>query len=141
MEFINLKGPFLALDWGAKKIGWATGDDLKITTTPHPIRIRNKEAQKWLLSKEDKAWLGEIVENWTPGTIVLGIPLGLRGEENTESTGARELAKEIYSTYSIQVVLINEALSTWEIKGQKDEDSRVAAILLKDYWDQLSRNG
>lgn len=134
-----MTGPYLALDWGLKKIGWATGDDLHITTTPHPVFWRKDPSPKWRLTEDDKKWLRQIIDDWQPRTLVLGLPLGLRGEENNESRGARELASDLHALYALPVELVNEALSTWESRGKKDEDSEAAAILLKDLWSQQGR--
>ncbi|HVJ64803.1 MAG TPA: Holliday junction resolvase RuvX [Bdellovibrionota bacterium] len=134
-----LRGPYLALDWGKKKIGWATGDEMRITTSVHPVHLRAAKSPKWQLTNADKTWLRQILDEWQPQTLVLGNPLGLGGVENEESLGARSLAREIAEFCGLTPVLVNEALSTWESRGKKDEDSEAAAILLKDLWETYRR--
>ena len=129
-----MNGPYLALDWGKKKIGWATGDNLRIATTVHPIYLRSSSAKKWNLCVADKTWLRQILDEWQPQTLVLGNPLGLDGAENEESRGAAELSRQLKAFCDIETVLVNEALSSWESRGKKDEDSEAAAILLRDLW-------
>lgn len=134
-----MPGSYLALDWGLKKVGWATGDELKISITVHPIYMRPKHVKKWSLCEQDIKWLRQILDTWEPSTLVLGLPLGLDGKENSESKGASDLAHEIKLHLGIKPILVNEALSTWESKGKKDEDSESAAIILRDLWSQEAR--
>lgn len=134
-----MNGPYLALDWGLKKVGWATGDEFKITTSVHPIFRRTPHSKKWELSKDDKSWLRQILDEWQPQTLVLGLPLSVDGKENQESLGARQLANELEAFCGLKPCLVNEALSTWESRGKKDEDSEAAAILLRDLWTSQSR--
>jgi putative transcription antitermination factor YqgF len=141
-----MRGSYLALDWGQKKIGWATGDELQITTTAHPVYIRPAQAAKWQLCEADKKWLRQILDEWQPKTLALGNPLGLDGSENQESHGAAELSQQLIGFLkdnytNIEVVLVNEALSTWESRGKKNEDSEAAAILLKDLWNSKKSTG
>lgn len=131
---------YLALDWGLKKVGWATGDELRITTTVHPIYRRPAKVAKWRLAPADCTWLRQIFDEWQPAKLVLGLPLGLDAQENDESRGARMLAEQISALLGVQPILVNEALSTWESRGKKDEDSESAAILLKDLWAQELRS-
>ncbi len=135
-----MKGPYLALDWGKKKVGWATGDEMQITTSTHPVYRRPTSAQKWRLCEADKLWLRQILDEWQPQTLVLGNPLGLDGKVGEESRGAIELSQELKAFAGLAPVLVNEALSTWESRGKKDEDSEAAAILLKDLW-QIHKRG
>jgi putative Holliday junction resolvase len=139
----------LALDWGLRKVGIATADCKGISTTTHPIYFRDKaikEDDLWSLSESEIQWLKNWIEEWDCGTLILGQPLSMDGNENNSSKGAKELAQRMKSALGIPVVLVNESLTSWEIKTErktqkrsgknkidKIEDSLVAARLIEIY--------
>lgn len=135
-----MSGDLLAIDWGAKKIGFAVADSQGIVVTPKEIYRRNKSSKKFRLSEHDLSKISTYINSYEVSKIILGLPLSADGSDSDSSLKIKGLAKDIESQFSVEVVLIDERLSSWEQKGTKDDDALAAASLLKDYIDQTKRS-
>ena len=129
------RGGLLALDWGQKKVGFATVDELGLVVTPrgHFARKGIEKISIWKLSDGDLKALHKLHADYECGGFVLGLPLGKDGRENEASEGARSLAKILEKEFELPVHLVNEALTSWDSKGAPDEDAEAAAHLLRDF--------
>jgi putative Holliday junction resolvase len=127
------KGGLLGLDWGLKKVGVATMDETGSAVTPRAVFRRKEAGQVWSLNAHDKTFLREQIERYEPGALVLGLPLNADGSESAASGHARRFALKLAELTRLEVHLVSEVLSSWEHRGQADEDSRAAATLLEDY--------
>jgi UPF0755 protein len=128
------KGGILALDWGQKKVGYATCDEGGIVITPrgHFKRKANPNST-WRLSDDDLATLRSLIAQFESESLILGLPLRADGNETESSLGARELAKNLEASLKIKVTLVNEILSSWAAKDAPDEDAQAAALLIRDH--------
>ena len=144
----------LALDWGLKKVGFATSDPQGLVVTPRGSFRRDKWAKnktsEWRLFKEDTIQIQKLIEDYEIGTIVLGQPFHLDGRESSSSESARDLAIDIAEQTDREVFLVNEALSSWAQSGTphggKNDDAGAAATILTDYLrgsarEKVSRKG
>lgn len=81
-------GALLAIDYGTRKVGLAIGHRLTGSARPlDPIRYRQPDT---LLKRLD-----EIVRQWQPERIVVGLPLGGEGEETRMSRDIRSFAARL----------------------------------------------
>ncbi len=135
-----MAGAFLALDWGEKKVGYATADADGLVVTPrgHFKRKPQKNA-KWILESKDLKELQHLIDEFEIKNVILGLPLLPSGRENDSTMGAKELADQLKKAFQMPVILINEALTSWESRGSKDVDAQSAALLLEDYFSARSR--
>jgi putative Holliday junction resolvase len=131
-------GRLLALDLGAKRVGVAVSDELRITANPLPAIERR--SWKDLLSR-----VASIIEAFDACGLVIGLPLSLEGPEGSAARDARATAQKFQRSLSIPVYLQDERLTTLtataqlkeagrsprEIKGQIDSES--AAVILGDF--------
>jgi putative Holliday junction resolvase len=131
-------GRLLALDLGAKRVGVAVSDELRITANPLPAIERR--SWKDLLSR-----VANIIEAFHACGLVIGLPLSLEGPEGSAARDARAIAQKFQRSLSIPVYLQDERLTTLtattqlkeagrsprEIKGQIDSES--AAVILGDF--------
>jgi putative holliday junction resolvase len=134
----NLPGRLIALDLGAKRVGIAVCDELKITVTPLPLI----ERRSW---KDLLRRVAEIVERYDARGLIIGLPLNLDGTEGFAAEEAKRLAENFHRSLNVPVYLQDERLTSIEARsemraaGKKDEatdrriDSESAAIILRDF--------
>ena len=126
-----MTGTLLALDWGLKKIGVATGDTRGVVITPRALWRRAPAGQIWSLSQADKSDLMELIKKWEPSMLLLGDPRGSHGEVTPASECASRLASRLKEFTGLEVHLVSETLTSWESRHKKNEDSAAAALLIE----------
>ena len=127
----------LALDYGSARCGCALSDPTGTLATPI-------EAVERPGSKRGLARLGELVRTREVGRVVVGLPLGLSGEDTAQTGEARAFAARLGGVLgeAIPISLYDERFTTriaQQAGGRSaSEDSRAAAVLLEDW---LARHG
>ena len=130
----------LGLDYGERRIGLAISDPLGIIAMPLTTIDRNKTAH--LISQ-----LSEIVSEKKITSIVVGLPLTLKGHYSKQTEIVLAFINKLKSNLQIPIVSIDERLSTVAAKkslqiqnvktghekGRVDETA--AAIFLQEYLD------
>ena len=135
-------GRLLALDLGAKRIGVAVSDELRITTRPLPAIKR----RSW---KDLLQQVARLVESFHAMGLVIGLPLRLDGDEGSAAKDARGIAEKFRRSLDVPIYLQDERLTTFAGKSDlrsaarnereiKDEvDSEAATIILRDFIDRM----
>ncbi len=135
----------MALDVGFKKIGVALSDPLNLTAYPYKVIYRksNRETFKELL---------KIVEEKEVKEVVIGLPLDKEGKKSLMaekiekfSGKFKEFLKEVGK--EVNIVFRDESFTTEEAKEllrslgkeRKELDDVAAAILLKEYLEEITR--
>lgn len=133
-----MPGRLLALDLGAKRVGIAVSDELRISATPLPVI----ERRSW---KELLRQIKAIVETYDARGLVVGLPLNMDGSEGPAATEAKRLGENFRRSLDVPVYLQDERLTTFAARSnlqaerQTDEqierriDSESAALILRDY--------
>ncbi len=95
----------LAFDFGEQRIGAAVGD----TTIgiAHPLTTVHAEDRKTRY-----AAIGELVREWRPARLVVGLPAHLDGTEHELSRLARKFARELGGRFDLPVELVDERLTS-----------------------------
>ena len=131
-------GRLLAIDLGAKRVGVAVCDELRITV--RPLAVINRRSWKDLLRQVS----GQIDSVKAQG-LVIGLPLNFDGTEGPAAREAREVADKFRKSLDIPVYLEDERLTTAEASErlrldgyeaseiQRNVDSQAAAIILQDF--------
>jgi putative Holliday junction resolvase len=131
---------FLGIDYGTRRIGLATGDELGIAT-PIPALVEAGAAAR-------RRALAVVVKTRRIQEIVLGLPLNMDGSEGFKAKEAQAFAEELRAEFGLPVHLVDERLTSHiaeaglnqkqlrEIRGTGIIDSRAAAVILQDYLDQ-----
>jgi len=128
----------LALDLGAKRVGLAVSDELRITVNPLPAI----ERRSW---KDLLRRVAAVIESYDARGLVIGLPLSLAGAEGSAAQDARATAEKFQRSLHVPVYLQDERLSTvaataelkaagrsaGEIKQQVDSES--AVVILGDF--------
>ncbi|HEX6146293.1 MAG TPA: Holliday junction resolvase RuvX [Acidimicrobiia bacterium] len=127
----------LGIDYGTKRVGLALSDPLGLTARPLAVVPRSNIVEEVV----------SLVKDQEVGTIVVGLPTGLGGDEGTSAVEARKLADELANATGVDVVLRDErytsrmAESALLESGMKRRrrresvDKVAAAIILQDYLD------
>jgi putative holliday junction resolvase len=128
----------LGVDYGTKRVGLAISDPLGLTARPLSVVPRSSVVDEVV----------NLVKRQDVGTIVVGLPTGLSGDEGMSASEARKLADELGSATGVQVVLVDERYTSRMAEGallesgmrrqkrRESVDKVAAAIILQDYLDQ-----
>ena len=119
-------GRILALDYGTKRIGVAVSDETKTIAQPRP----------YILYSEKRKLIEFIGQNEVE-EILLGLPIGLSGQETESTKKAREFEAWLKAETKLPVKLIDERMTTQEAmreeKNREFVDSLVAQKMLERY--------
>ena len=131
-------GRLLAIDLGAKRVGVAVCDELRITVKPLPAIARR--SWKDLLRR-----IATLIESYEVHGLVVGLPLRLDGVEGSAASDARSLASKFERSLDIPIYLQDERLTTFaaasdlrsaarsEDEIEREIDSEAAALILRDF--------
>jgi putative Holliday junction resolvase len=135
---MKLPGRLLAIDLGAKRVGVAVCDELRITVKPLPAI----ERRSW---KDLMRRIVTLVESYEVRGLVVGLPLRLDGGEGSAATDARSVANKFQRSLDVPVYLQDERLTTFaaaadlrsaaraEDEIEREIDSEAAALILRDF--------
>lgn len=124
----------LAFDYGTKRIGVALGNVLISNARPLEIIDTPEKTKRF-------ARIEEIIVQWQPDTLVVGLPLTESGGEQLASSQARRFANQLNGRYGLPVTLVDErgsSMAAQEIVGNAPDDAVAAAIILQRYFDALA---
>lgn len=136
-------GRVLGIDYGDSRIGLAMSDPLKIIASPFKT-IRNEGNEKCLQVFQS------LIKEKNVEAIVVGLPIGLKGQETVQTKKVREFANLLYalklpihlederlSSVSAEKSMIQQNIKTGHNKGLIDQ--RAAAIILQQFLDKQNR--
>jgi putative Holliday junction resolvase len=138
----EVSGRVLALDFGAKRVGVALSDELRLTVRP----LAALRGTNW---KQLVKALSELCEEFDVRQVVLGLPLRLDGVEGDAATEVRRVARKLELTLQLPIDFQDERLTSKAAESAlrregfseravlANADSEAAAIILRDY---LSRS-
>jgi putative Holliday junction resolvase len=147
------KGKVLALDYGKKRIGLASGDfSLRIASAQGVIESKNLS---FAISK-----ILDFCKKWEVVLIVIGLPMSMNDRESEMSKNARyfegKLKEAFYCSKDVvlnkmEIKLFDERLSSFEADGlmssagktsydkKEYRDSYAAQIILQRFFDSLGK--
>lgn len=120
----------LALDYGSARCGCAVSDPTGTLATPIDVVEQPR-------SKRGMARLAELVDERGIERVVVGLPIGLRGDDTDQTREARSFTDALRARLNVPVEMYDERFTT-AIAAQAGgssaaEDSRAAAVLLEDW--------
>jgi len=131
----------LAFDFGTKRIGVAVGE--WETRTAHPLETIAAETNEARFAR-----IGALLGEWRPTDLVVGLPLGLEGQEHELTRRCRRFANQLTGRFRLPVHLVDERLSSVDAEARLAEggvygarrrqvlDSVAAEGILRDYFDR-----
>ncbi|MDE0762293.1 MAG: Holliday junction resolvase RuvX [Cellvibrionales bacterium] len=125
----------LGFDFGTAQIGIATGQTVTSTATSLAIITARNGIPDWRA-------LGEIISEWQPELMVVGLPLNMDDSESELSQRARKFARRLHGRFNIDTLMMDERLTSREAKaahrhlGKRDLDKvdHIAAALILQSW-------
>jgi len=125
-------GTVIGFDYGTRWIGIAVG--LTLTRQARPLGA---------IKSSDWGAIEQVLREWQPQRLVVGLPLTMQGEEQDMSARAERFGRQLEGRFGIATELIDERLTTREAysvaieNGQyrtRQEIDSLAAALLTESW-------
>ena len=144
LEDLPSKGPLIGLDPGAKTLGVAACDALRLIATPVETIPRGRRLAPAL------ARLFEIYDERACAGLIVGLPLNMDGSEGRRAQAARALAYNILKARDLPVAFQDERLSSAQAERAMIEadlsrarragliDASAAAVILQTAIDRLA---
>ena len=134
MNYDQIK-TLLAFDYGTRSIGVANGQTLTGSATP----LKELRAKDGTPNWDD---IGKILKEWQPDLVLVGLPLNMDDSESEFAARARKFAKRLHGRFGVQVMMMDERLTTAEAKSiaghresYRDEPvDAIAAQLILESW-------
>lgn len=134
----------LGFDVGKKRIGIAVGQTL--TKTANPVTILR--AQNF---KPDWQQVQDLISEWKPKAIVMGMPDHADETENPVATAVTKMARRMEQDFKLPVHFVDERLTSVEAKNQRNKngpqsmkashkpiDDVAAQVILQSWLDEIS---
>jgi putative Holliday junction resolvase len=130
-------GRLLAIDVGAKRVGVAVSDELRIAV--RPLSVIQRGSWKRLLRE-----IAGLIEEYHVAALVIGFPLRLDGMEGDAAAEIRAMSEKLGKSLSVPIYLQDERLTTFAAERElraaghdlRSADSEAAAIILRDFINQ-----
>jgi putative Holliday junction resolvase len=125
------RGTVLAFDFGLKRIGVAVGEPE--LGTSHPLRAVSRFQQ-----------IEELVSEWKPSRLVVGLPTSAKGEPHAMTRQAEDFARRLERRFKLPVARVDERYTSVEaerkLRGLKKKavDSVAAQLILEQYFDEAA---
>ena len=141
------KGPrtLLGFDYGRRRIGVATGQQLTSTATALTTLTCPDQKPDWDA-------IARLIETWKPDALVVGVPYHMNGSEHEITRAAQRFGRQLHGRFGLTVFEMDERLSSAEAEtrlgadrssGKRkksiekgDIDQLAAQIILQDWLDQ-----
>lgn len=100
----SLQGTLLGFDFGFRRIGVAVGQTAT-RTAGALVTVAHSTEPDWQS-------IGQLVREWKPAGLVVGLALNDEGGETDMSRTSRKFAAELEQRYQIQVYFVDERLTS-----------------------------
>jgi putative Holliday junction resolvase len=139
-KLTSASGPILAFDYGLKSIGVAVGQPLTGTGSALKALKANDGVPDWTL-------IQQLLQEWQPRAIVVGLPLNMDGTEQPFTARVHKFVNRLHGRFGLKVVTQDERLTTVDARRElfaeggfrklsKDAvDSRSAVLILESWFE------
>ncbi len=139
-----MTGCVLGFDYGARRIGVASGNRISQSARPLPALLAQKGQPDWTR-------FDALLSEWRPDALVVGLPLTLDGGEQAITRGARAFAAALGTRSGLPVHLVDERHTSQEAarrfaaqraagsvrrRDAENIDSLAAAVILESWLTQ-----
>ncbi|MFM2477633.1 Holliday junction resolvase RuvX [Celerinatantimonas sp. MCCC 1A17872] len=134
----------LGFDFGTQSIGVAIGNPI----TGSASALNALKARDGIPNWDD---LANLIRQWQPQRLVVGLPLNMDGTEQDITTRARKFAKRLHGRYGLPVDLQDERLTTVDARAslfeqggyralKKGAIDSASAVVIVESWYALTAN-
>ncbi|RDH81893.1 MAG: Holliday junction resolvase RuvX [endosymbiont of Escarpia spicata] len=128
----------LGFDYGTRKIGVAVGQTITATATALETLLPVKNKPDWQR-------ISQLVDEWKPDALIVGLPLDVDDTETDATAPAKRFSRQLEGRYRLPVLMTDERFTSFEARdrlGHKakriEEYDAMAAKLIIETW--LSEN-
>ncbi|MEZ5542225.1 MAG: Holliday junction resolvase RuvX [Pseudomonadota bacterium] len=127
----------LGFDYGRRRIGIAVGQEVTRTATALCTVLSNNGAPDW-------GRLAELIAEWQPQALVVGLPYHADGSDSEMTRAARSFARQLEQRFELPVHTMDERLSSRSAAALQQrsapaaaagKDAIAARIILQDWLD------
>ncbi|MDX1573105.1 MAG: Holliday junction resolvase RuvX [Methylophaga sp.] len=134
-------GTVMGFDFGMKNIGVAVGQQLTGTASGLTALKARDGIPDW-------QQIADLIQQWHPRQLVVGLPLNMDGSEQHMTAAARKFGNRLNNRFNIPVAWQDERLTTYEAVAamglrnkfqstkRSDVDRLSAQIILQSWLDQ-----
>ena len=123
----------LAFDFGLKRIGVAVGEPELGTAHPLPAIA-------------DFSQIQELISEWQPARLVVGLPTSVQGEAHAMTRQAEDFARRLERRFRLPVARVDERFTSVEAQSKlrgtrpskKQIDSVAAQLILEQYFGEAA---
>lgn len=98
-------GTIIAFDFGYRRIGVAVGQTLTGSATPLAVVP--------VSNQPDWQAITDIIKEWKPAAIVVGLPLAGDGGDTDMSKGTRRFGRQLHGRFGVPVLFEDERLTSF----------------------------
>ncbi|MDO4769178.1 MAG: Holliday junction resolvase RuvX [Brachymonas sp.] len=122
---------FMGIDFGKKRVGVAVGNCISRRATPCRSIVARGDARLQAIA--------ELVREWEPQALVLGIPYHPDGAAHANTRAATAFGQQLAALCRLPVFGVDERYSTTEALelGASDPDAAAACIILEQFLNAL----
>lgn len=128
----------IGFDFGMKNIGIAVGQELTHTANPLTVIKAREGIPDW-------QQVADLLDQWKPDLLIVGLPLNMDGSEQEMTSAARRFGNRLNGRFNIPVEWQDERLSSFEALEQlgiqskmqsnkRGDVDRVSAQLILQSW-------
>ena len=124
----------MGFDYGTRKIGVAVGQTLTGTATALETLLPVKQRPDW-------ERIDQLIEEWQPDELVVGLPLDLNDAETDATAPAMRFSRQLEGRYHLKVHLADERFTSFEARDRLGHRAKqieaydaVAAKLILETW-------
>lgn len=124
----------LGIDYGEKRMGLAWCQKGLDVVLP----FGQVEMVDW------QSHIGALVREEKIDRIIVGLPIGMDGQENENTKKIRAFAKELEDVTGIPIAFVDERFTSQQadrMEGGASRDEKAAMVILQTYTDSLTDNG
>ncbi|HKU78769.1 MAG TPA: Holliday junction resolvase RuvX [Rhodanobacteraceae bacterium] len=136
-----MSGCILGFDYGARRIGVASGNRISQSARPLPVLMVKSGQPDWVR-------VDALLSEWQPEALVVGLPLTLDGGEQAITRSARAFAEALGTRSNLPVHMIDERHTSQEAsrrfaaqraagsarrRDAENIDSLAAAVILESW--------
>ena len=120
----------LAFDFGTKRIGVAVGQTITRSASPLAQLAAKDGEPNW-------QQVSDLLKQWRPRVIVVGVPLNMDGTEQNTTEFARHFCQQLRERFGLTVHEVDERLTTQAVREQVFAEGGYQALQKADI-DSLS---
>jgi len=131
-RFVTIFMNILTIDFGTKRIGLAwTNTEVGVVLPFGQIKEQKAKSKEQILV--------ELIDREKIDKVIIGMPLGLDGEDNPNTERVKKFANELRNATTVSVELFDERFSSGQadaMGGRATRDEKAAMVILQGYLDK-----